>query len=142
MTNTWWNRTTKDTTEIDENPLKLNEWHEKQQRSQYDRNDKIAVIPNDEKLIITLKSLSNWPSKSQHIINILTTQQNPMSEGKKSILKTYLKNLLSEPTNFLTIDKHLKSQTTKWITEITKTHRKPNKHIKKYKDHGMAEMTK
>ena len=65
-----------DTTEINENSLKLNEWHEKIQGSRYDRNDEIAVIQNDEKLIITLKSLINWPIKSQCILCILRNHQN------------------------------------------------------------------
>ena len=38
-----------------------------------------------------LKSLSNWPSKSQHIVSILTNHQNPMNGGKTTSLKTHEK---------------------------------------------------
>ena len=70
--NTWWNRTTKDTTEIDEIPLKLDKWHEKLQGSRYDRNDEIAVTQNDEKLKMYLKSLLVKPTKLLTILYILT----------------------------------------------------------------------
>ena len=74
----------KDTTEIDEFPLKPDKWYEKVQGSHYDRNDEITVTRNDEKLKITLKSLSNWPSKSQCIVCILTNYQNSMNGEKNS----------------------------------------------------------
>ena len=61
--------------------------HEKVQGSQYDQNDEIAVIQNDQKLIITSKSLRSWPSKSQYILNILMTQQNWWMEGKQQVSK-------------------------------------------------------
>ena len=84
--NIWWDRRTKDTTEIDENPLKPDKWSEKVQGSRYDWNDEITVIQNDEKLKMYLKSLSDWPSKSQCILCILMNHRklNEWRENNKS----------------------------------------------------------
>ena len=56
----------------------------KTQGSRYDQNNEIAVTRNDAKLIITLKSLMDWPSKSQCILYILKNHQKLMNGGKKS----------------------------------------------------------
>ena len=125
-----------------QNTQKTWKWHEKLQGSRYDKNDEIAVTLNNEKLKLHLKSLSDWPSKSQCIVCILKNQQNPMSKGKKSILKTHLKSLLHKPTNFLTILKHLKPQTTKWTMKSTKSLKKPENGMKNYKDHSISKMHK
>ena len=114
----------------------------KVQRSRYARNDKIAVIPNDQKLKMHLKSLIDWPSKSQHIINILKNHRKPMNGVKNSNLKTCAKSLMVRLSEFLTIDKHLKAQTTKSTTEITKTHRKPENGIKKHRSLSTAKTAK
>ena len=85
--NTWWNTKNDRSAEIDENPLKPDKCMKKAQRSQYWQNNEIAVTPNDQKLIITSKSLRSWPSKSQYILNILMTQQNWWMEGKQQVSK-------------------------------------------------------
>ena len=100
MTNTWWHRRTKGTTEIDKFPLKLDKWSEKLQGSRYEQNNEIAVTQNDEKLIITLKSLSNWPSKSQYILCILKNQQNPMNGVENSKSQNTWKTIQAQPTEF------------------------------------------
>ena len=79
------------TTEITKMHRKPDEWHEKLQGSQYDQNDEITVTRNDEKLEVTLKSLNDWPSKSQYILCILTIQQNSMNDGKRANLRTQQK---------------------------------------------------
>ena len=73
----------------------------KVQRSRYARNDKIAVIPNDQKLKMHLKSLIDWPSKSQHIINILKNHRKPMNGGKNSKSQNMLKTIQAQITKFL-----------------------------------------
>ena len=65
----------------------------KAQRSRYEQNDEIAVTQNNEKLKIPLNSLLHWPSEFLHIINILTTQQNPMSEGKNNKSQNMIKTI-------------------------------------------------
>ena len=49
-------------------------------------------------------------------------------------MKTHLKSLLVEPMKFLTLNKHLKPQTAKLTTEITKMHQKPDKWMKKQQE--------
>ena len=46
----------------------------------------------------------------------------------------HLKSLRARPTNFLTIDKHWKTQTTKWTTDMNKIHRKLDKCSKKQQE--------
>ena len=65
-------QTTKWTIEITKIHRKLDKRMKKAQRSRYDQNDEIAVTQNNEKLKIPLNSLLHWPSKSQHIMSILT----------------------------------------------------------------------
>ena len=53
-----------------------------------------------------LKSLKDWPSKSQHIVSILTNQQNPTNGGKNNKSQNMEKNIQAQPTKFLH-DEHL-----------------------------------
>ena len=55
-------------------------------------------------------------------------------EGKTVNLKIHLKSLRDWLGKLYEQLLHLKTQTTKWTTEITKTHRKPDKCMKKQQE--------
>ena len=112
----------------------------KLQGSRYEQNNEITVTPNDEKLIVTLKSLSYWPSKSQYILCILTTQQNSMNGGKNSKSQNTRKNIQAQLTEFLH-NKHLMtSEQRNQPLKSTKYSKNSINGVKKYKDHDMTEM--